>query len=470
MIKIDSTVKRINRVLKKISYFLIGSLGIKAITVVFISFILSVNGFSQNPNNVAMPKPTLQGIDTRGFRLTFSDEFAQVSWTNKSPKGNYNWYCQPAYSDKWIGFSARSAESLIISNGVLINKLWFKANTDKAGNYCGGIVGMKDSSGNALVNVQTPGAKIKNRNGLIWGNAGFVGMKFTPSRNLVVSQLGRYNIAGSLGAYDVRIFDAATGNDVAKAIVNLKNQPDGWVYAPLEGGASVTLQAGRSYYLVSATLGWNKEKNNYATDYWYDGGSTVIAADGIKIQESVWGVWNSGSLFSVDTKGEGFTQKYGYWEARVKMPASGTGAWPSFCLYSIPGAKLSEEVDIFEGYGNNYPNGRKYFGMRNHNWGNGPKEGSADVWPEVSAPWANWHIYGFLAMPAFCAFYVDGVQYAKYLTPNSYMINPSYMSIEYNIGGWWPLHGLVANSHLDVDWIRVWSLPEELLKPASSQK
>jgi hypothetical protein len=35
-----------------------------------------------------------------------------------------------------------------------------------------------------------------------------------------------------------------------------------------------------------------------------------------------------------------------------------------------------------------------------------------------------------------------------------------YMTLEYNNGGFWPLSGLIANSHLDVDWVRVWALPE----------
>jgi hypothetical protein len=29
------------------------------------------------------------------------------------------------------------------------------------------------------------------------------------------------------------------------------------------------------------------------------------------------------------------------------------------------------------------------------------------------------------------------------------------------IGGGWPLTGLIANSHMDVDWVRVYSLPTE---------
>ena len=68
---------------------------------------------------------------------------------------------------------------------------------------------------------------------------------------------------------------------------------------------------------------------------------------------------------------------------------------------------------------------------------------------------AKWHIYGFLASPTKCAFYVDGKVKKEFPTPKSYLNCPMYITLEYNNGGGWPLTGLVANSHLDVDWVRV---------------
>ena len=99
--------------------------------------------------------------------------------------------------------------------------------------------------------------------------------------------------------------------------------------------------------------------------------------------------------------------------------------------------------------------------MRNHNWGNGPKQAGVDVWPPVSKPWLNWHTYGFLATPTKCAFYVDGARKAQFDTPTKYLNSHMYMTLEYNTGGGWPITGLVANSHMDVAWVRVWALPED---------
>jgi hypothetical protein len=343
------------------------------------------------------------------------------------------------------------------SNGILVNRLQFKSSADVSGVHCAGPVGMKDGSGTALVNVGTLGSQINSRSGLMWGNCGWVGMKFTtPSGGLTISQLGRYNVAGSAGTYDIRIFDAATNGDVAKAIVNLAGQPAGWVYASLTGG-NVTLLGSHTYYLMTSTVDGLRS----LVDYWYDGTTSVTVSSGITVNESEWGTWNAGSLFSVDSTFAGFAQQYGYWEARVKMPASGLGSWPSFCLYTTnQTGSTSEEVDIFEDYGNNYDaNSDGGALMRNHNWGTGPTEGSANIDPMASKTWLNYHIYAFQADPKTCTFYLDGVPKAQFATPTDYLVAPMYITLEHNIGGGWALTGLVANSEMDVDRVRVWSLP-----------
>jgi beta-glucanase (GH16 family) len=394
-----------------------------------------------------------------GYTLAWSDEFDAVSWTDANPKGSYKWRSQAPVGNKVIGFQIHDQSCMSISGGVLINTLKFKSAADVSGSRCAGLVGMRNSSGTALISVGTLGSQISSRSGLAWGNAGFVGMKFTtPAGGLTVSQLGRYNVAGSVGAYDVRIFDTANGAEVAKAIVNLNGQPAGWVYAPIVGG-NKTLLGSHTYCLMTATVAFYQ--GNYVVDKWYDGNTTVTASGGITVNESEWGTWNAGSLFSVDATFAGFTQKYGYWEARARMPASGVGSWPSFCTYTTNQTGCSEEVDIFEGYGNNYDaNSGTYFGMRNHNWGSCGTAGGVDVWPAVSPKaWEDFHVYGYLSTPTNCYFYLDGVQKAQWATPTNYLVAPTYITLEYNIGGWWPHTNLIANSHMDVDWVRVWSLP-----------
>jgi len=408
---------------------------------------------------------TPSGIDLKGYKLVWADEFTEKSWTSVSPKKSAKWFSRPSIPGKYIGQQTHDDASMTIKDGILINTLSVKPALEVAGSYCGGPAGMKTSAGTELISVNQLGKATKTDNRFVWKSTGWVGMKFTtPAAGLTVSELGRYNIAGNLGAYSVRIFDAGDVSDVAKATVKLKDQPAGWVYEPIVGGP-VTLKPNHTYYLMTETVGWDKKKNGYITENWYDGTTTVTAAEGINVIESEWATWNAGSLFSVDPTKAGFTQQWGYWEARVKMPAGGVGIWPSFCLYSLniddKDRKLGEEIDIFEEYGGAYEaNKDGGFGMRNGNWGKGPKEGSANVWPLVSKPWLNWHVYGFLSTPTKCGFYVDGELKGEFPTPTSYLTTPMYMTLEYNNGGFWPLSGLIANSHMDVDWVRVWALPE----------
>ena len=408
-----------------------------------------------NPkSDAATPAPSIAGLT--GCKLVFDDEFDKASWARTSPKGTAKWFSLPSVPGKYIGYQVHDDESMAIKDGVLVNTLAFKAKTDVSGRHCAGPVGMKDDSGAELISMEMPGASKQHDNRLTWGGSGWVGMKFTtPAAGLTVSELGLYNIAGSQEEHEVRIFDEATGDDVAKTKVSLKGKPEGWVYAPIVGGKKM-LNGGHSYCLMC----WQYSKH----DSWYDGYTTVTAKGGITVNESLWGNWHAGSLFSIDPTGAGFTQQYGFWEARVKMPASGVGTWPSFCLYTAPdktGCPFNEEVDIFEEYGMAYDaNKDGGFGMRNGNWGDkSNKTGHANVWPPASKPWLNWHVYGFLATPTKCAFYLDGEKEAEFPTPTKNLRSPMYMTLEYNNGGGWPLTGLVANSHMDVDWVRVWSLP-----------
>ena len=394
------------------------------------------------------------GVELPGYKLVWSDEFSAVSWTEVSPKQSAKWLSTPSVGGKYIGFQVHDNESMVIKDGIMVNTLGFKSKVDFDGSRCAGPLGMKNDAGAELLSIEKLGEAKKGDKRLTWGGAGWVGMKFTtPAEGLTVSELGLYNIAGNNEEHELRIFDASTGDDVAKTIIKLKGQPAGWVYGAIIGGKKV-LAGGHTYCLMV----WQYSKN----DKWYDGQTTVTATGGIKVAESEWGNWHAGSLFSIDRSGAGFMQQYGYWEARVKMPAGGVGLWPSWCLYTNNKSGLGEEVDIFEEYGGSYEKDKDGgFGMRNHNWGTGPKQGAVDVWPPVSKPWLNWHIYGFLATPTKCVYYVDGEKKAEFDTPTAYMNSPMYMTLEYNNGGGWPLTGLVANSHMDVDWLRVWALPEK---------
>ena len=74
----------------------------------------------------------------------------------------------------------------------------------------------------------------------------------------------------------------------------------------------------------------------------------------IEMRRDGEGTWRSGLLAGVDRKGKGFSQQYGYFEARAKFPP-GEGVWPAFWLVGVgrlgPDYKATAEIDIVEYYG-----------------------------------------------------------------------------------------------------------------------
>ena len=206
--------------------------------------------------------------------------------------------------------------------------------------------------------------------------------------------------------------------------------------------------------------------DNYSgQDYFCGGGTTVTGAGGITVNNSAWGAWHSGSLYSVDAVPAGFAQQYGYFEMRAKMPSSGVGSWPSFwCRVTnqITGATCNEEIDILEWYGSSYDGNSDCAQQVSHNWGSCATNQSVYnpcVHVAGARPWADYHIYGFQCDPTNITFYIDGVQSLQCATPQHYLTCGLDLRLEYALGGGWPLTNVVANSHYDIDWVRVWRLP-----------
>lgn len=403
-------------------------------------------------------------IDLTGYTLTFSDEFDTLSATTTSPKGSSKWYCgyPPNGPGGIYGNARRDITCLSVNNGILENKLKLETAVDASGAYCGGPVGMKNSAGTAMVNVVTLGTQVRDH--ATWQWYGWAGMKFTVGASpLTISQLGRYAISTNTQTHQIRIFDATTGADVAKTIVDCAGQT-GFVYGNIIGG-NVTLSANTSYYLLT---------DNYSNqDYLYAGTDTTITATaGITINESRSGGWRAGTMYSADSTAAGFSQQYGYFEMKAKLPSSGKGAFPSFWLKTLNditkvGNKI-EEIDIMEWYGARYSDTpqRNTVQQVSHNWDGGGQESdppthlyNPDVQiPSGAFPWAGFHIYGFKSDPVNCTWYIDGVQTAQIPTPTDYLANPMYVLTNYSLGGA-ALDGVVSNSKLEIDWIRVYSLP-----------
>ncbi|WP_332816239.1 glycoside hydrolase family 16 protein [Ramlibacter sp.] len=165
--------------------------------------------------------------------------------------------------------------------------------------------------------------------------------------------------------------------------------------------------------------------------------------------------WDSQSVR--DARG-GFEQKYGYWEARVRIPKD-KGLWPAFWLTggitSTSNGKMGE-LDIFECVGD----GKIH--QTAHDWwaSSHPYETKGYVAPFDYS--ADFHTYGLLWTPTEIAWYVDGVETHKasagMVARYRDLCGPMYLCFNLAIGGGWP--GSPDSSTrfpatMDIDYIRV---------------
>jgi beta-glucanase (GH16 family) len=185
-----------------------------------------------------------------------------------------------------------------------------------------------------------------------------------------------------------------------------------------------------------------------------------------------WTNWRSGAMSSMDRNdASGFAQRFGYFEARMRMPQAGQGAFPAFWLASksgIPNAGTKGyEIDIIEWFGGN----PRQVAHTVHEWNADGSQGSntAGVWADVPGGDTinTWHTYGCLVHPDYIRFYVDGVMTAEFPYNKEYGYDPLYIIINYALQS--PLTSEPYRSHREssllVDYVRAWSLPANIAIP-----
>ena len=166
--------------------------------------------------------------------------------------------------------------------------------------------------------------------------------------------------------------------------------------------------------------------------------------------------WRSGLLCSLDTKGHGFAQALGYFEAKMQLPA-GPGVWPGFWLlglgrFQTPKPKFVE-VDILEEYGKDpliahqvvhvwNPDGSEYSAVQNKSTCQGMTTG--------------FHTYGALLKPDYIHFYYDGAELWKTPTPPEAK-EPLFVMVNLALGSGWPIDQTPNPSRLYVKYIRVYA-------------
>ncbi len=124
----------------------------------------------------------------------------------------------------------------------------------------------------------------------------------------------------------------------------------------------------------------------------------------------------------------GFSQLYGYFEVRAKLPA-GRGLWPAFWLMPADGA-WPPEMDIMENLGHDTKTVHLTYHYKDSR-GAHKSNGKAFYGPDYSAAF---HRFGLDWQPGLLIWYVDGVERHRVAGPDV-SAKASYLLLNLAVGG-----------------------------------
>jgi beta-glucanase (GH16 family) len=167
------------------------------------------------------------------------------------------------------------------------------------------------------------------------------------------------------------------------------------------------------------------------------------------------GKWHSGLISSAykdnDPKA-GFTQEYGYFEMKAKLP-SGMGTWPAFWLIGSDKRKSASEIDVIEYYGG-FPS---YFHSTEHVWVGSKNQLLRAKLMQVAkgSLSSQFNLFGVLITPKTTSFYLNRKEYWSTPTPPQYD-QPMYMLANLALGGGWPIKDLSSPQVMQIRYIRAY--------------
>jgi hypothetical protein len=166
----------------------------------------------------------------------------------------------------------------------------------------------------------------------------------------------------------------------------------------------------------------------------------------------------SGLLASARPGGSGFSAQYGYFEARMLVPAA-PGTWPAFWMlptdnlvYPTP---VVAEIDTVELYGHD-PKGACH---STHAHNSPTDKGEVNCGPRFATDRSavSWHTYGASVTPTGITFYIDGqvVATAPQVEGGG---APMFFLVDLALGGGWAvdLQAVQDRAALYVDYVRVY--------------
>jgi hypothetical protein len=166
--------------------------------------------------------------------------------------------------------------------------------------------------------------------------------------------------------------------------------------------------------------------------------------------------WTSGLIAAADASGAGSGTRYGYFEARMKLPP-GPGTWPAFWLAALKPTTVSDgnvEIDVIEYYG-------KFTSVYQavvHVWYKDPQKqrGTAE---KIAVPDGSlvqdFHTFGVDISPQAIVFFLDRKPVWSQPTPSE-LDGPLYPLVNLALGSGWPVDRTPNPSTLLVDYVHVY--------------
>ena len=177
--------------------------------------------------------------------------------------------------------------------------------------------------------------------------------------------------------------------------------------------------------------------------------------------------WYSGHIQTVNKIGEGFAQRYGYFEARMGFEKA--VSWPAFWLYTPqpdegPG-QARAEIDVIEAYGDNDYDGyhmtvhRRSLDSQIHrsNYSGLSSAQNMAIWGWSDMFDGQFHRYGCLVTPHWITIYLDRKELSRFPTfPEAKL--PLYMRVTLAMQNEF-VASATSPTRLWVDYVRAYALP-----------
>ena len=167
-------------------------------------------------------------------------------------------------------------------------------------------------------------------------------------------------------------------------------------------------------------------------------GPFSLDADGLRITASRddTGHWHSGLIAAADASGRGTGVRFGYFEARMKLPP-GPGTWPAFWLMSLAPAHdpaPAVEIDVMEYYGH----ATAAYQAALHVWYRGKDRAASRhmlraIPVTAGALVGQWHDYGVRVGPREVIWYLDRAEVWRQPTPPE-LTGPLYPLVDLALG------------------------------------